>query len=125
MKLDSLGENTLNIDADVVEADGGTRTAAITAAFIAVADAVRNRLGADKVASAQGTCGRHQAGDREWSGGARPRLQGRLRRRGRHERRPPVLRPAWSRSRARARAAPSPRNSSTPCSTWPGSASTT
>src|SRR5207253_11048764 len=32
-------------DADVLEADGGTRTAAITAAFVAVADALRVRFG--------------------------------------------------------------------------------
>src|SRR4051812_46936753 len=41
----ALGPRTVHIDADVIEADGGTRTAAITAAFIAVADALRNRLG--------------------------------------------------------------------------------
>ncbi len=33
------------MDADVLEADGGTRTAAITAAFLAVADALRSRFG--------------------------------------------------------------------------------
>jgi ribonuclease PH len=43
----ALGPCTIHIDADVLNADGGTRTAAITAAFIAIADAVRNRLGAD------------------------------------------------------------------------------
>ena len=41
----ALGPWTLHVDADVLEADGGTRTAAITAAFVAVADAVRNRFG--------------------------------------------------------------------------------
>lgn len=47
----ALGPYTLHVDADVIEADGGTRTAAITGAFVAVADAVRNRLGeaADKI----------------------------------------------------------------------------
>lgn len=50
VNLKNLGENTLTIDADVIEADGGTRTAAITAAFVAVADAIRARLGADRVA---------------------------------------------------------------------------
>jgi ribonuclease PH len=40
-----LGPRTIHVDADVLEADGGTRTAAITAAFIAVADALRTRLG--------------------------------------------------------------------------------
>ncbi len=42
----ALGPCTIHIDADVLNADGGTRTAAITAACIAVADAVRDRLGA-------------------------------------------------------------------------------
>jgi ribonuclease PH len=36
----ALGENTVKIDCDVLQADGGTRTAAITGAFIALADAV-------------------------------------------------------------------------------------
>jgi ribonuclease PH len=43
----ALGPRTIHIDADVIEADGGTRTAAITAATIAVADAVRARLGSE------------------------------------------------------------------------------
>jgi len=42
----ALGPWTIHIDADVLNADGGTRTAAITAAFVAVADAVRSRFGA-------------------------------------------------------------------------------
>jgi ribonuclease PH len=41
----ALGPWTIHIDADVLEADGGTRTAAITAAFVAVADALKTRLG--------------------------------------------------------------------------------
>lgn len=36
----SLGENTINIDCDVLQADGGTRTAAITGAYVALADAI-------------------------------------------------------------------------------------
>jgi ribonuclease PH len=40
MNLASLGEHTLWIDCDVVQADGGTRTAAITGAFVALADAM-------------------------------------------------------------------------------------
>ncbi len=35
-----LGENTLTLDCDVLQADGGTRTAAITGAYVALADAV-------------------------------------------------------------------------------------
>jgi ribonuclease PH len=38
--LRSLGENTIAIDCDVLQADGGTRTAAITGAYVALADAV-------------------------------------------------------------------------------------
>ena len=41
----ALGPWTVHVDADVLEADGGTRTAAITAAFVAVADALRARFG--------------------------------------------------------------------------------
>jgi ribonuclease PH len=41
----ALGPWTIQVDADVLEADGGTRTAAITAAFVAVADALRKRFG--------------------------------------------------------------------------------
>jgi len=38
--LKALGENTINLDCDVLQADGGTRTAAITGAYVALADAV-------------------------------------------------------------------------------------
>ncbi|MFI5305471.1 MAG: ribonuclease PH [Nitrospiria bacterium] len=38
--LDSLGERTLWIDCDVIQADGGTRTASITGSFIALSDAL-------------------------------------------------------------------------------------
>src|SRR4026208_1904318 len=36
----ALGENTIVIDCDVLQADGGTRTAALTGAYVALADAV-------------------------------------------------------------------------------------
>jgi ribonuclease PH len=39
--LDALGERTLAIDCDVLEADGGTRTASITGAYIALIDALK------------------------------------------------------------------------------------
>jgi ribonuclease PH len=39
----ALGPWTIYIDADVIEADGGTRTAAVTGAFVAVVDAIRSR----------------------------------------------------------------------------------
>ncbi|WP_461829583.1 ribonuclease PH [Aquifex sp.] len=38
--LKKLGERTIWVDCDVIQADGGTRTAAITGAFVAVADAL-------------------------------------------------------------------------------------
>ncbi len=40
--LDKLGERSLTIDCDVLQADGGTRTAAITGGFIALVDAVNS-----------------------------------------------------------------------------------
>ena len=42
--LKSLGEKTIWIDCDVIQADGGTRTASITGAYVALADAVRGWL---------------------------------------------------------------------------------
>jgi ribonuclease PH len=39
--LAALGERTLSLDCDVLQADGGTRTAAITGAYVAAADAVQ------------------------------------------------------------------------------------
>jgi ribonuclease PH len=40
MDLKAIGENSIVIDCDVLQADGGTRTAAITGAYVALADAV-------------------------------------------------------------------------------------
>jgi ribonuclease PH len=39
--LSALGENTIVLDCDVLQADGGTRTASITGAYVALVDAVR------------------------------------------------------------------------------------
>jgi len=39
--LTKLGERTIWIDCDVIQADGGTRTASITGAFVALVDALR------------------------------------------------------------------------------------
>jgi ribonuclease PH len=41
MDLEALGERTVWIDCDVIQADGGTRTASITGAFVAMMDALR------------------------------------------------------------------------------------
>lgn len=38
--MKALGENTIVLDCDVLQADGGTRTAAITGAYVALADAI-------------------------------------------------------------------------------------
>ncbi|WCZ39524.1 ribonuclease PH [Corynebacterium jeddahense] len=38
--LSQLGENTIQLDCDVLQADGGTRTASITGAYVALADAI-------------------------------------------------------------------------------------
>ncbi|HXP20140.1 MAG TPA: ribonuclease PH [Streptosporangiaceae bacterium] len=38
--LKALGENTIIIDCDVLQADGGTRTAAVTGGYVALADAI-------------------------------------------------------------------------------------
>ena len=40
--MKQLGENTINIDCDVIQADGGTRTASITGACVALVDAIRH-----------------------------------------------------------------------------------
>ena len=48
--LKMLGERTITLDCDVLQADGGTRTAAITGAFVAAQDAVNGLLAAGKIA---------------------------------------------------------------------------
>jgi len=40
--LDTFGEKTIYIDCDVIQADGGTRTASITGAFVALVDLFRS-----------------------------------------------------------------------------------
>ena len=45
LDLEALGERTITLDCDVIQADGGTRTAAITGGFVALADAVRHLIG--------------------------------------------------------------------------------
>ena len=47
--LKKLGERTIFIDCDVLQADGGTRTAAITGAFVAAQDAVNMLLASGKL----------------------------------------------------------------------------
>ena len=47
--LSLLGERTLHLDCDVIQADGGTRTAAITGAFVAAQDAVNGLMAQGKL----------------------------------------------------------------------------
>ena len=49
--LKALGERTISLDCDVIQADGGTRTAAITGAFVAAHDAVSTLLASGKIAA--------------------------------------------------------------------------
>jgi len=49
--LETLGARTINIDCDVIQADGGTRTASITGAFVAAHDAVSKLLAMGRIES--------------------------------------------------------------------------
>ena len=49
--LDALGERTIQLDCDVLQADGGTRCAAITGAWVAAHDAVQWLLAQKKIAA--------------------------------------------------------------------------
>ena len=44
LDMELLGENTIKIDCDVIQADGGTRTASITGGCVALADAIQSML---------------------------------------------------------------------------------
>jgi len=47
--LQALGERTITLDCDVLQADGGTRTASITGAFVSLTDAVNGLMEAGKI----------------------------------------------------------------------------
>ena len=88
MKLEQLGERTVWIDCDVIQADGGTRTAAITGAFVALVLALEQMRGkgtlsaipvVDYVAATS-------VGIIDNNPDARPRVRRRLARGGGHER---------------------------------------
>ena len=49
--LDALGERTITLDCDVLQADGGTRTASITGAFVAAHDAVSSLVACGVIAT--------------------------------------------------------------------------
>jgi len=56
MDMEKLGERTVTIDCDVIQADGGTRTASITGGFVALADAI-NKMVADGTLAESPLCG--------------------------------------------------------------------
>ncbi len=49
INLEKLGERSIQIDCDVIQADGGTRTAAITGAYVALHDAISTLLKSGKI----------------------------------------------------------------------------
>ena len=55
--LKKLGERTIHLDCDVLQADGGTRTASITGAFVAAQDAVNKLIAAGKISESPITQG--------------------------------------------------------------------
>ena len=54
--LETLGERTITIDCDVIQADGGTRTASISGAWVALADAVQGLIDSGELAQNPITC---------------------------------------------------------------------
>ena len=87
--LRALGERTVTLDCDVLQADGGTRTASITGAYVALADAMGSLVKRRQLAaiSAARPGRRHFGGNRAWRTGRRPRLRRGFERRNGHERR--------------------------------------
>ncbi|MEJ1366133.1 MAG: ribonuclease PH [Candidatus Sedimenticola sp. (ex Thyasira tokunagai)] len=51
VNLDRLGEHTITFDCDVIQADGGTRTASISGAYVALCDAINGMISAGKLES--------------------------------------------------------------------------
>jgi ribonuclease PH len=49
--MKALGERTIHLDCDVIQADGGTRTASITGAYVALADAIQHLLDNETISS--------------------------------------------------------------------------
>jgi len=49
--MKALGERSITIDCDVIQADGGTRTASITGGYVALADAIQSLLDNKKITS--------------------------------------------------------------------------
>ena len=76
--LTALGPRTIWIDCDVIQADGGTRTAAITGAYIALADALHylRQTARSRSLPLEGLRGGDERGRRGWPGGPGPVLCG-------------------------------------------------
>jgi ribonuclease PH len=74
--LDALGQRTITLDCDVLEADGGTRTLSITGALIALVDALHAVLPPGRQAAACGHRGGHKRGHAGRPPHPRSRLQG-------------------------------------------------
>ena len=87
--FEALGERTVYLDCDVLVADGGTRCAAITGAYVAFARAMAKLLadGAIERSPVAGSVAAISVRDRRRRAAARPRLLRGLDRRGRRERR--------------------------------------
>jgi len=49
--LKKLGERTIHVDCDVIQADGGTRTASISGAYIAIYDAIQTLIDSNKISA--------------------------------------------------------------------------
>ena len=54
--LEKLGERTITLDCDVIQADGGTRTASISGAYVALADAIQALIEKGQLGESPLTC---------------------------------------------------------------------
>ena len=83
----AFGEHTIKVDCDVLQADGGTRTAAITGACVAVSDAFAWLARSGRIAASpvKRRVAAVSVGIIRWRGSARPRLFGRRAGRSGHE----------------------------------------
>ena len=110
MKLDQLGERTIWIDCDVIQADGGTRTASITGAFVALVLALqhmREKGHAGRAFPCTDYVAATSVGVIDGTPHARPGLRRRLQSRSRHERRHDRRAASTSKCRAPPKRCPS------------------
>ena len=123
--MEELGERTITLDCDVIQADGGTRTASITGAFVALVLALQKMREQDHAPHDADVRfrRRHQRRNRGRRADARPRLCRGLARRRRHEHRQDRQRVCTSSCRVRRRHCRSVAKRSTGCSIWPTPAS--